>query len=276
MNVAAQKAKAEAFRAMHHAPEILVLCNTSDVAAARVVVEAGFPALATSSAGIAWLLGHPDGEIISRDDMLFMVGRIAAAVDVPVTADMEAGYGPTPEDVAETVRATIAAGAVGINIEDSDPQAAGHPLLDADLAVERIRAGRAAADAIGVPMVINARTDGFFGGATAEVFVDAVRRAEAYLAAGADCIFVPFVRDEETIAALVADIDGPVNILAAAPSPPIPKLEEIGVRRVSIGGLLGCAAATVVQRAAVELKGPGTYGFAADLILHPEMNRLLG
>lgn len=275
MDVAAQRKKAEDFLALHDGPEILALCNTSDVAGARIVVEAGFAAVATSSAGVAWMVGYPDGEIIPRADMLDAVRRIAAAVDVPVTADMEAGYGHAPETVAETVRLTIEAGAVGINIEDSDAQAKGHPVLDFELSVERIRAARAAADGSGVPMVINARTDGFFAGNDKAVFAETVRRGNAYLEAGAGCVFIPFVRDAETIGALCPEIAGPVNILAGAPSPPLAQMRELGVARVSIGGLLSLAAATVVRRAAEELRDHGTYGFAQDVILHPEMNALL-
>ena len=277
MDIARQKEKAQTFRALHDGPDLLVLANTSDVAASRVVVEAGYPAVATSSAGVAWLLGYPDGESIGRDEMLDMVRRIAAAVDVPVTADMEAGYGPRPEDVAETVRQTMAAGAVGLNIEDGAIGSTASPLLDFELSVERIRAAREAADATGVPMVINARTDGFLrGGKGSDTFDEAVRRANAFYAAGADCLFVPGVRDAETIGALVEAIEGPVNILAGAPSPPLDRMKELGVRRVSIGGLLSLAAATLVRRAAEELRESGTYSFANDLILHPEMNRLLG
>ncbi len=275
MDVAAQRKKAEGFLALHSASGILALCNTSDVAGARIVVEAGFPAVASSSAGVAWMLGYPDGEVIPRAEMLDAVRRVADAVDVPVTADMEAGYGHAPETVAETVRLTIEAGAVGINIEDSDAQAKGHPLLGFELAVERIRAARAAADAAGVPMVINARTDGFYGGGNDDSFAETVRRGNAYLEAGAGCVFVPFVRDAETIGALCPEIAGPVNILCGASSPPLPELQELGVARVSIGGLLSLAAATVVRRAAEELRDQGTYGFAEDLIMHPEMNALL-
>ena len=277
MENAVQRARAEAFRALHAGPDLLVLCNTSDVATSRVVVEAGYPAVATSSAGVAWLMGYPDGEKISREEMLSMVRRIADAVDVPVTADMEAGYGPAADDVAETVRQTIAAGAVGLNIEDGTVDRNGPPLLDFDVSVERIRAGRAAADATGVAMVINARTDGFLrGGKGADVFDEAVRRANAFREAGADCLFVPGVRDAETIGALAEAIDGPLNILAGAPSPPLAEMKALGVARVSIGGLLSLAAATLVRRAAEELKESGTYSFAQGLILHPEMNKLLG
>ncbi len=275
MDVAAQRKKAEDLLALHHADGILALCNTSDVGAARVVVEAGFPAVGTSSAGVAWMLGYPDGEIIPRADMLDAVRRIAEAVNVPVTADMEAGYGHAPETVAETVRLTIEAGAVGINIEDSDAQAKGHPLLDFELSLDRIRAACAAAESSGMPMVINARTDGFFGGGNDDAFAETVRRGNAYLEAGAGCVFVPFVRDAGIIGKLCPEIAGPVNILAGAPSPTLPELHELGVKRVSIGGMLSLAANTMVRRAAEELRDHGTYGFAQDVILHPEMNGLL-
>ena len=268
-----RKAKAEAFRALHGTGDVLVLANTSDVGSARVVAEAGFPAIATSSAGVAWLLGYPDGERIPRAEMLGMVRRIAASVALPVTADMEGGYGPAPEDVAETVRLTIEAGAVGINIEDGAREAA-RPLLDFDLAVERIRAGRESADAAGIPMVLNARTDVYLRGG-AGALDETLRRANAFRDAGADCLFVPGVRDAETIGALARGIRGPVNILAGAATPPLAELRTLGVARVSVGGLLSLAAATLLRRAAHELRDAGTFGFARDVILHPEMNALL-
>ena len=272
---AGQVAKAEAFKAMHEGPDPLVLVNASDAATARIVVEAGYPAIATSSAGIAWLMGYADGERISREEMLWMVRRIAERVDVPVTADMEAGYGIEAEAVADTVRATIEAGAIGMNIEDGAIGAPG-PLLDFDLSVARIAAGRKAADATGVPAVLNARCDVFLrGGKGPDALAEAVRRCNAYREAGADCLFVPFARDAETIGAVVAGIDGPVNILASAVSPPIPELKRLGVARVSIGGLLSLAFATLARNAAGELADAGTYGFADGVILHPEMNALM-
>ena len=270
-----QVAKAEAFRALHDGPEPLVLVNASDAATARIVVKAGYPAVATSSAGVAWLMGYADGENIPREEMLWMVRRIAERVDVPVTADMEAGYGVEPEAVADTVRATVEAGAVGLNIEDGTIRSA-DPLLDFDLAVARIAAGRRAADEIGVPAVVNARCDVFLrGGKGAEALEEAIRRCNAFREAGADCLFVPFARDAETIGALVEGIDGPVNILASAVSPPLPELKRLGVARVSIGGLLSLAFATLARRAAGELAESGTYGFAEGVILHPEMNALM-
>lgn len=272
---AGQVAKAEAFKSLHEGPEPLVLVNAPDAAIARIVVEAGYPAVATSSAGIAWLMGYADGENIPREEMLWMVRRIAERVDVPVTADMEAGYGIEPEAVADTVKATVEAGAVGMNIEDGAIGAPG-PLLDFDLSVARIAAGREAADRTGVPAVLNARCDAFLrGGKGPEALAETIRRCNAYREAGADCLFVPFARDAETIGAVVEGIDGPVNILAGAVSPPIPELKRLGVARVSIGGLLSLAFATLARRAAGELGDPGTYGFAENVILHPEMNALM-
>jgi 2-methylisocitrate lyase-like PEP mutase family enzyme len=272
-----QRAKAEAFARLHRGPELLVLANGWDVASSRLIEAAGFPAVATSSAGVAWALGYPDGEYISRDEMIGVVRRVAAAVRVPVTADMEAGYGAAPEAVAETMRATLAAGAVGLNIEDSDAKA-GHRLLDRTLAVERIRAAREVADRAGIKAVINARTDAFFPSAMADGdrFAEATARADAYLAAGAACIFVPFVADAAVIGRLARAIEGPLNVLARPGTPPLAELKALGVARVSVGGALATSAYAVVRRAAAELKASGTYGFAEGAIPHPEMNKLFG
>lgn len=276
MNKAVLTEKAERLKALIDADEMLVLPNVWDVAGARIVAEAGYPVIATSSAGVAWSLGHPDGEIISRDDMLFMVRRIAAAVDLPVTADMEAGYGEGPEAVADTVTATLEAGAVGANIEDSSSQETGHPMLDYDLSVARIRAGKEAADAAGVPFVINARTDVFYGGGNENSLDDAIRRGNAYLEVGAVCVFVPFIRDRETMEAVVAGIDGPVNVLANPAAPKLEVLRDIGIARVSIGGLFSLMIYTHVRDACAELAETGELAWGKDNILHPDMNKLMG
>ena len=276
MNKAVLTEKAERLKALIDADEMLVLPNVWDVAGARIVAEAGYPVIATSSAGVAWSLGHPDGEIISRDDMLFMVRRIAAAVDLPVTADMEAGYGEGPEAVADTVTATLEAGAVGANIEDSSSQETGHPMLDYDLSVARIRAGKEAADAAGVPFVINARTDVFYGGGNENSLDDAIRRGNAYLEVGAVCVFVPFIRDRETMEAVVAGIDGPVNVLANPAAPSLEDLRDIGIARVSIGGPVSPEIYTHVRDACAELAETGELAWGKDNILHPDMNKLMG
>lgn len=276
MDKAALNQKAEKLQALIDADETLVLPNVWDVAGARIVAEAGYPVIATSSAGIAWSLGYPDGEVISRDDMLFMVKKIADAVDLPVTADMEAGYGEAPDAVADTIVATLEAGAVGANIEDSSSQAAGHPMLDFDLSVARIRAGRKAADEQGVPFVINARTDVFFGGGNDTSLEDAIKRGNAYLEEGAGCVFVPFVRDGETMKKLVAGIDGPVNVLANPAAPDLGELQKIGIARVSIGGLFSLMIYTGVRDACAEMTDHGTLNWGNDNILHPDMNKLMG
>lgn len=276
MNKAALTEKAERLKALIDADEMLVLPNVWDVAGARIVAEAGYPIIATSSAGVAWSLGHPDGEIISRDDMLFMVRRIAAAVDLPVTADMEAGYGEVPAAVAETVTATLDAGAVGANIEDSSSQVAGHPLLNYDLSVARIRAAKKAADDYGVPFVINARTDSFRGGPGDGALEEAVKRGNAYLEQGAGCVFIPFVRDRDTMEKLVTAIDGPVNFLANPAAPDLAEMQEMGVARVSIGGLFSLLIYTQLRDACEEMKTLGTLNWGKDNIIHPEMNKLMG
>lgn len=271
MDLPTQQHRAQSLRALHLAPEVLVLPNVSDVGTARLVEGTGFPAIATSSAGIAWLLGYADGENVSREEMLSMVRRIADGVQIPVTADLEAGYGPAPDAVAETVRGAVAAGAVGLNLEDGGDGA----LIEPELAVDRVRAARDAARETGVEIVINARTDGFLrlGGGQA-VFAESVRRANAYAEAGADCLFVPGVRDEETIAALAREISGPINILAGSGCPPLLRLQELGVARVSIGALFSLAAASLVKNALSELKGPGTFEFTQVSVLHGAMNAL--
>jgi len=272
----AQRHKGEVFRRLHAGKPILVLPNVWDVASARIVEQAGFPAIATSSAGVAFVLGYPDGEVISREEMAAAVARITAHVTVPVTADMESGYGRRPEDAAATVRAAIEAGAVGMNFEDS-PGESGQPLLEETLQVERIRAAREAADATGVPFVLNARTDVYLEsvGPPETRQAHAVRRLNAYRAAGADCLFAPGVTDADTIATLVRQVKGPLNVLAAAASPPVPELERLGVARVSLGSGPMRAGLTVLKRLAEELRGAGTYGALAGAIPHAELNRLL-
>jgi|SRR5881296_49417 len=270
-----QRHKAEAFRALHTGPGILVLPNAWDVATARLIEAAGFPAVATTSAGVAWALGYPDGERISRGEMLAVVRRMAASVRVPVTADVEAGYGSTPEAAAETARGVIAAGAVGLNLEDGTNECR---LLDSALHQDRIRATREAGAAAGVALVINARTDAFevTQWSPAERFSAAVRRANGYRAAGADCVFVPHVSDRETIERLAREIEAPLNVIAGPPAPPIPELERLGVRRASLGPRITQAALGLVRRALTELRSRGSYDAMADVLIpFAELQRLM-
>ena len=271
-----QKEKAEALRSLHAVPRILVLPNAWDAASARIFEDAGFPAVGTTSAGVAFALGYPDGQHVPREEALFMIGRIAATVGVPVTADIEAGYGAdSVEQVLETVRGVLAAGAVGLNLEDG---AGGDALTDSRLQADKISAIRSLGESAGIPLVINARTDAFRLAAltTKERMEEAVRRLNAYHAAGADCLFAPFLKDATTIAVLVSAVDGPLNVLATAGAPPVAELERLGVRRVSVGGGPSRAALGLVRRIARELRDAGTYELmTTDAVPYDEMNRLL-
>lgn len=267
-----QIALGERFRALHQNPGMVVLPNAWDVASAILLARAGFPAIATTSAGIGYTAGYPVGEAMPLDAMLSDVARMADRLNIPLSADMESGYGITGEEVSSTVRQTIEAGAVGINIEDTDHR---HPgtLFDFDLAVERIAAARAAADETGIPFVLNARTDGYWhGGDTASVHDEVVRRANAFMAAGADCIFVPGNMDLETITRVAADIDGPLNIMGGAACPPVPELEAAGVKRVTVGAIMARAAFATLETAAAELRDDGTFGFAKGILSHAALN----
>lgn len=275
-NLDEQKSKANAFRAMHRGSKALLLPNVWDVASARIIEEAGFEAIATTSAGIAFSLGYPDGQKISREEMLARVARIARAVKVPVSADVEAGYGDRPEDAGETARQVIEAGAVGMNLEDGtgNPE---HPLADLSLQLEKIRAVREAALKTGVLLVLNARADVYLDqvGAAHLRYFETVNRARAYRDAGADCIFVPGVRDPETIGKLVKDLQCPVNILAGLGSPAIPDLEKLGVARVSLGSGPMRATLGLLRRLAQEVTTAGTYGGLEGAPAHAEVNNML-
>lgn len=268
--------KAEAFRRLHIEGDVLLLPNVWDVASARIVEEAGFPAIATSSAGVAFAQGFPDGQKIPPERMLAVIADIASAVDVPVTADVEAGYGGKPEHAASTARQVIAAGAVGMNFEDATGDAS-HPLFDLELQVERIRAIRQAAESLGVPLVLNARTDVYLLqiGEAGTRYDEALRRMSAFRDAGADCVFVPGLVDLSIIATFVADLRCPVNVLAVPGAPSVPELRQAGVRRISLGSGPMRAAMGVLRRIAEELKTSGTYSGLSDAPSHAEMNKLM-
>ena len=268
--------KAEYFRSLHQGPPILVLPNAWDAATARVFEAAGFRAVATTSAGVAAALGYPDGGVAPPREMIEAVARIARAVDVPVTADIEHAYGATPAAVVEVVLRVIAAGAVGINIEDCMPGAG--DLEPVQLQADKITAVRKAASNAGIRVVINARTDVFLRqiGEPSARLAMAVDRGRAYRVAGADCVFVPGVIDATTIQALVAGIAGPVNILAVAGTPPVPELAKLGVARVSVGSGPMRAAIALVHEVAQELKTTGTYSsFTNRALPYGDLNDLM-
>jgi 2-methylisocitrate lyase-like PEP mutase family enzyme len=268
-----QADRAAHFRRLHQ-NRPLVLPNAWDAASARVIELAGAPAIASTSAGVSWALGRSDGQKLERTEMIDVIHRMVRAVTVPVTADIEGGYGSgSTADVAETVQAVIGAGAVGINLEDS-PGSDGRVLLAPERQAERIQAARAAAQAAGVDLVINARTDVYLFQAVPPDarFDETVRRAKLYLAAGADCLFVPGVIDADTIGALVKAIDGPVNIMAGPGAPSTKQLGQLGVARVSVGPAITLAALGVTHRAAREMLERGTYGGLEDAMPFGEAN----
>ncbi len=271
-----QAQKAEAFRNLHMGRGVLLLPNAWDAASARVVEQSGFPAIATTSAGIAFSLGCADGEKIPKEEMFAAIRRIARAVEVPVTADVEAGYGNRPEDAAETARAVIGAGAVGMNLEDATGKA-DQLLAELSLQLEKICAVRETATRMKIALVLNARTDVYLlpVGDPAKRYDETVRRLQAFRDAGADCVFVPGLRDAATIGRLVADLQCPVNILAVPGSPSVPELRKLGVARISLGSGPMRATLGLLRRLAEELKAAGTYAALDGALSYAEMNDLM-
>lgn len=267
-----QASKAALFRQLHQGPGILVLANAWDAASACIFEKAGFPAVGTSSAGVAFSCGYADGQRIPSDEMLGAVRRIASAVDIPVTADMEAGYA----DLPQTVLRLIAAGAVGLNLEDMDPGST-TGLVPLASQIDRIKAVRSIASSQGIDLVLNARTDVYLAqiGEPASRFNLAVERLQAFVEAGADCVFVPGVSDEDTIIQLVEAVRAPLNIIAVAGTPNVARLREMGVRRVSVGSGPARAAMAFTRRLALDLLHSGTYeSFTENTIPYLEANEL--
>ncbi|MCZ4095004.1 isocitrate lyase/phosphoenolpyruvate mutase family protein [Streptomyces sp. So13.3] len=269
-----QKEQARVLRALHAQPP-LVLPNAWDPGSAVAIEAAGATAIATTSAGVSWAVGVPDGGGMSRAAALDALRRIVAAVSVPVTADIEAGYGATPQEVASTITAVLATGAVGVNIEDS-PGVRGEPLLDPAAQADRLAAARDSARAADVDLCINARTDTYLAGvgAPSERLAATLARAERYAAAGADLLFVPGLIDPEAIRALV---DGPlpINVMAHPGAPTVAELAALGVARISVGSAVAQAAYGLAADAARELLGSGTYVSLEAAMGYGELNDLL-
>lgn len=255
-----QHEKAERLLHLQQRGSSLLLPNAWDGASARLFEEAGFPAIGTTSAGIAFAQGFPDGEHIGRDEMLRAIARITSVVQIPVTADIEAGYGPSSKDVANTIEGVIAVGAVGVNLEDNtgDPTS---PLYPVEVQIERIAAAREAAQRMNFPLVINARTDTYLAqvGEGQARLEETIRRGRAYLQAGADSIFVPLVLDPAIIQILVQEIPAPLNLLALPDGPSAHELFQLGVARISIGHNAMLATMGLVSNMAHELREHGTY-----------------
>ncbi|HEY2796562.1 MAG TPA: isocitrate lyase/phosphoenolpyruvate mutase family protein [Thermoanaerobaculia bacterium] len=270
------RVKAERLRALHEPGKPLVLVNVWDCASARVVEKTGAPAIATTSAGVAFANGFPDGQRIPPERMLEAVARICDAVSVPVTADLESGYGDSSESLDRTVAGMLEAGAIGLNLEDHSG-APSDPLVEPELQLDKIRAVREAGEKWGVPIVLNARTDSYLRGLGSkdEMFEETIRRGEAYRDAGADCIFVPGVTDPAVIGEIVRRLKCPVNVLAVAGGPPIAELARLGVARVSLGSGPMRAAMTVVRRLAEELAAKGTFSALEGIDAHRVFNELM-
>ena len=269
-----QREQARRLRALHEPPG-LVLPNAWDAGSAALIERAGARAIATTSSGLAWSLGYGDGERLERAELVRALGRIVAAVDLPVSADLEAGYGESPRDVAETVAAVLTTGVAGVNLEDSRPRAAG--LFSVDEEVERLRAAREVARDYGVPeLVITARCDVYLAriGSEAERLSILRERFTAYGAAGADCLFVPGLLDLEVLRNVTSSVGLPVNVLATPRGPSVHELLGVGVRRVSVGSGLTQVAYAAAIRSAEELLTSGTYATFSPTLTYRELNAL--
>ncbi len=264
-----QKEKAEMFLKFHQDQEILVLLNSWDIGSSKLIEACGYKAIATTSMGIAASLGYPDCEVIKLSEMIEVITGIVKGVEVPVTVDIEAGYGKNVNEIIDSVKKIIATGIVGINIEDSidlNPE-----LIDVMEFCERISAIRALSDSMGFHLVINARTDSFYtsSGSPKEKLSESIKRGNKYREAGADCIFVQPVWEKETISTLVKEINAPINILsnpgiAAGMPPSVRELQDLGVARLSLGSGLMKATLALIKKVADELSEKGTYNLLLD------------
>jgi 2-methylisocitrate lyase-like PEP mutase family enzyme len=264
-----QKEKAEMFLNFHQDKEILVLLNSWDIGSSKLIEGCGYKAIATTSMGIAASLGYPDCQVITLSEMIEAITGIVNAVQVPVTVDIEAGYGNNLNEIIDSVKKIIASGIVGINIEDSidlNPE-----LIDETEFCERISAIRALSDSLDFHLVINARTDSFYtsSGSTREKLSESIKRGNKYREAGADCIFVQPVWEKETISTLVKEINAPINILSnpgigAGLPPSVRELQDLGVARLSLGSSLMKATLALIKKVADELSEKGTYNILLD------------
>ena len=269
-----QKQLADAFRAMHRGP-LLLLPNAWDAMSARQFEAAGFAAIATTSGGVAWALGYADGEKSPWPEIVSAHERITRVVRVPVTADIEAGFGETPADVGKSIADIVRTGVVGFNLEDGTPRP-DMPVRPIEDAVARIRAARQAAEAAGVPAVINARTDIYLKnvGDPDGRFDEVVKRAKAYLAAGADCIYPFGFIDMETVGRLAKAIPAPINIVARAGAPPVAELQKLGVARVTIASGATLAVMSLIKTIGEDLRATGTFDGIGHSMNRPEAQKL--
>lgn len=270
-----QSEKARTFRALHERPGAFVIPNPWDVGTARILAGLGFEALATTSAGLAFALGRRDGEgAVSREEALAHAGAIVGATPLPVSADLENGFGDAPETAAETIRFAADAGLVGASIEDAtgDPD---HPIYDASLAAERIAAAAEAARALPFPLTLTARAENFLHGRPD--LDDTIRRLQAFEAAGADVLYAPGLRDLDMIRTVCAAVGKPVNVIMglAGARFSVDDLAAAGVRRISLGSALARAALGAFLSAAREVKERGTFTFAESAASFAEIDSFM-
>ncbi len=275
MDTREQAQRAELFRNMHQGPSLLLLPNAWDALGARIFAAAGFSAIATTSGGVSWAIGYADGEAAPWEEVVEATRRIVRAVHLPVTADIEAGFGDTPEAVGKSVREIIGVGAVGVNLEDGTPRGA-TPIRSIAEAAERIRAACDAARETGVPIVINARTDLYLRniGDPATRFDEAVERARAYLAAGADCFYPIALSDRDTIRRMAEAVGAPININVRAGSPNVAELEALGVARASTASQIALMSAATVRQIAEQLRTTGRFDALNPAMTQADAQRL--
>lgn len=260
--------KARIFRTLHERPQTFVIPNPWDAGSARLLAQLGFEALATTSAGYAYSLGLRDNQV-GRDAMLDHIGAIAAATPLPVSADLENGYGDAPEDAAQTITLAANAGAVGGSIEDATGRP-GDPIYDLQHAIDRIRAAVEAARALPFPFTLTARAENFLHGRPD--LADTIRRLQAYQQAGADVLYAPGLRNRDEIAEVIRSVDRPVNVLAGAPGLTVADLASLDVRRISLGSGLARTAYGAFLSAAAELQQSGTFDFLQHAIPYRDIN----
>jgi 2-methylisocitrate lyase-like PEP mutase family enzyme len=269
-----QLEKGWAFRALHERDGAFVIPNPWDVGTARLLAHLGFEALATTSAGYAFSIGKPDNAV-GREAMLAHAGAIASATDLPVSADLENGFGDDPETVAETIRRAAAVGLVGGSIEDATTRS-DEPLYEYELAVERIRAAAEVVRSLPFPFTLTARAENFVAGRPD--LEDTIKRLQGYQDAGADVLYAPGLATAEDIAAVVSSVERPVNVLMGRPgmSLDVAVLSRIGVKRISVGSALARAALGAFLRAAREMRERGTFTFGDAAVPYGEINAVFG
>jgi 2-methylisocitrate lyase-like PEP mutase family enzyme len=265
--------KGLAFRALHERAGAFVIPNPWDVGTARLLALEGFEALATTSAGCAFALGKPDNSI-GRETAMAHVAAIACSTDLPVSGDLENGFGDTPEEVARTIRMAAAAGLVGGSIEDATGRA-DRPIYDLGLARERVAAAVEAAHALPFPFMLTARAENYLHGRPD--LVDTIERLQAYQAAGADVLYAPGLPTAEAIRAVVQGVDRPLNVLAGGGTLfGVATLEALGVKRISVGSALARVALGAFLTAAREMRNRGSFAWAKKAVEYAELNAMFG